>query len=172
MEQNKKTTIIRLAVISVITLAGALWLYIKGPIPVIRGATPLDEMVPFWYMVTAFPVLGMLVADLLSASRKHGLGRPTILLFLQIFILVVISNIRLSLQIPISGHAFLFAFFIFYRIFGREFKEPFQKAEFAVVIILLLTIGYIKLGWWNDPLTLFIGIIGAVALASITGILI
>lgn len=166
------SAIVRFIIISLITLTGALWLFIKGPVAVIRGTTALDEIVPFWYMVTAFPVLGMLVADLLSAFRKHSLGRPTILLFLQIFILVFISNIRLRLQIPISGHAFLFAFFIFQRIFGREFKELFQKVEFAVVIILLLIIGYIKLAWWNDPLTLFIGIIAGVALASITGILI
>ncbi|UCC80907.1 MAG: hypothetical protein JSW64_05990 [Candidatus Zixiibacteriota bacterium] len=162
------SAIVRFIIISLITLTGALWLFIKGPVAVIRGTTALDEIVPFWYMVTAFPVLGMLLANLLSAFRKHGLGRPTILLFLQIFILVVISNVRLSLQIPISGHAFMFAFFIFYRIFGREFKEPFQKAEFAVVIILLLTVGYIKLGWWNDPITLSIGIITGFALATTT----
>jgi hypothetical protein len=35
---------IRLALISLVTLAGALWLYIKGPIPIIRGTTALDEI--------------------------------------------------------------------------------------------------------------------------------
>jgi len=149
-----------------VTLVGALWLYIKGPIPVIRGTTALDEIVPFWYMVSAFPVLGMLVADFLSALMKYRFDRRTIILFSQIFILVVISNIRLSLKIPISGHAFLFSFFVFYRIFGKDIKDTFQKAEFAVVIMLLLIISYIKLAWWSDPLTLSIGLIAGIALAS------
>lgn len=137
----------RLIIIISVSLIGALWLYIKGPIPVIRGTTALEEIVPFWYMVTAFPVMGMLVADLLSAFRKHGLGCPTILLFLQIFILVVISNVRLSLQIPISGHAFLFAFFMFHKIFARNFESLFSRTELIFTIILLLIIAYIKLSW-------------------------
>jgi len=158
--------ILRFIIILAVTIVGALWLYIKGPIPVIRGTTALDEIVPFWYMVSAFPVLGMLVADLLASLGKYRFGRRTILLFSQIFILVVISNIRLSLKIPISGHAFLFSFFIFYRIFGKDIKDTFQKAEFAVVIMLLLIISYIKLAWWNDPLTLSVGLVAGIALAS------
>ncbi|UCE65705.1 MAG: hypothetical protein JSU85_12710 [Candidatus Zixiibacteriota bacterium] len=160
----------RLIIIIFVSLIGALWLIIKDPIPVIRGTTALDEIVPFWYMVSAFPVLGMLVADLLSAFKKSGFARHTVLLFSQIFILMLISNIRLSLKIPISGHAFLFAFFIFNRIFTRDFENLFSRVELTFTITLLLIIGYIKLAWWNDPLTLFIGIIAGVALALITAI--
>jgi hypothetical protein len=130
----------RIAVIFLVTLAGALWLYLKGPIPVIRGTTALDEIVPFWYMVSAFPVLGILVVDFLSALGKYRFGRRTILLFSQILVLMMISNIRLSLKIPISGHAFLFSFFIFYRIFGKDIKSTLQKAELRSLARRLLTL--------------------------------
>jgi hypothetical protein len=158
-------SIVRFFIISLITFAGALWLYIKGPISVIRGTTALDEMVPFWYMVTAFPVLGMLVADFLTAFRKFGLKGYTVLFFSQILILLIISNIRLSLQIPISGHVFLFVFFIFNRIFAGNLKNNFSKLEFVFTIILLLIITYIKLVWWTDLPTLSVGIVAGFTLA-------
>jgi len=157
----------RLIVILVITFTGALWLYTKGPIPVIRGTIALDEIVPLWYMLSAFPVLGMLVADFLAAIVKYHFGRRTIVLFSQIFLLVIISNIRLSLKIPISGHAFLFAFFILHRIFARDFNGLSSRAELIFTVALLLIIGYIKLVWWTDLLTLSVGIISGIVLASI-----
>ena len=57
------------------TLAGAAWLIHTGPMPVIRISTPLPVMAPTWYMLLAFPVLGMLVADLVDLWRWRGLDR-------------------------------------------------------------------------------------------------
>ena len=64
-----RTAVVRVAIVLATTLAGAAWLAHKGPVPVIRIMTPLPEMAPFWYMLLAFPVLGMLVADLFELWR-------------------------------------------------------------------------------------------------------
>jgi hypothetical protein len=64
-----RTAVVRVAIILATTLAGAAWLAHKGPVPVIRITTPLPEMAPFWYMLLAFSVLGMLVADLVDLWR-------------------------------------------------------------------------------------------------------
>ena len=66
----------RVAIILATTLAGAAWLAHKGPVPVIRITTPLPEMAPFWYMLLAFPVLGMLVADLFELWRAAPSPTP------------------------------------------------------------------------------------------------
>jgi hypothetical protein len=79
----------------------------KGPVPVIRITTPLAEMAPFWYMLLAFPVLGMLVADLFDLWRARGLSLPTVELGLQIALIVALSSLRLGVRIPLSGHALL-----------------------------------------------------------------
>ncbi|HSJ52950.1 MAG TPA: hypothetical protein VLC52_04315, partial [Anaerolineae bacterium] len=92
-----------------VTLAGALWLYAKGPVPVVRGTTPLEEMAPFWYMVSAFPVLGMLVADLVLLLLRYGLDRRSVELAFQLAVLLLISNARLGIRLPISGHPLLWS---------------------------------------------------------------
>jgi hypothetical protein len=70
--------LVRKAILLATTLAGAAWLAHKGPVPVIRITTPLPERAPFWYMLLAFPVLGMLVADLFDLWRARGISLPTV----------------------------------------------------------------------------------------------
>jgi hypothetical protein len=93
----------RLAIILATTLAGAAWLAHKGPVPVIRITTPLSETAPFWYMLLAFPVLGMLVADLFDLWRVRGLSLPTVELGLQIALIVALSSLRIGVREQVSG---------------------------------------------------------------------
>lgn len=74
----------RVGLVLACTLAGAAWLIHQGPVPVVRITTPLPEAAPFWYMLLAFPILGLLVADLLDLYKAERFSPSTIELARQI----------------------------------------------------------------------------------------
>ena len=153
----------RWLIILAVVLAGAAWLVYRGQQPVVRGTVALDEVVPFGYMLTAFPVLGMLVADWVDLWLAHGLGRYTIELGLQLVVLVVVSNIRLVAWIPLSGHVLLFVYFILRRWLVRLPAQRWALLEAGAAVVLLLLTLYIKLVWWGDVWT----VVNAAALAAV-----
>jgi hypothetical protein len=160
--------VLRLLVIAACTAVGAAWLIHKGPMPVIRVMTPMPETAPFWYMLLAFPLLGMLLADLLDLFLARGIGRPTFELALQIALLVAISSLRLGIQLPISGHALLVTYVIARRLLIVDAPPRRRAGELAVATALLAAIAYPKLFWWDDPITLLVGIAVGVLLAGIS----
>jgi hypothetical protein len=95
----------RLVIILLISVIGGVWLVRTGPVPVVRITTPLLETAPFWYRELAFVVLGMLVADLLEELRAGPARAPAWMLAFQMGILIVVSNLRLGVRLPISGRA-------------------------------------------------------------------
>jgi hypothetical protein len=109
----------RWGIILATTALGAVWLRRREPEPIVRLTTPLPETVPFWYMVTAFPALGMLLADLVHLLAEDGLGKRSLELGGQIGVLTAISSLRLTLRLPVSGHSLLFAYVILRRLFVR-----------------------------------------------------
>lgn len=154
---------IRIGIITIVTLTGAVWLYIKGPIPVIKGSTPLTEMVPFWYMLSAFPILGMLISDLITYLFTFKFQAKTFELFIQITLLTLLSNIRLSLFIPLSGHTLLLGYFILRRVLIDFRTSNINKIEILIAFIILLAASYMKLLRWSDPLTYLAGLgLGAI----------
>lgn len=162
------TRLLRLTIITACTFAGAAWLVHKGPVPVVRITTPLAEMAPFWYMLLAFPVLGMLMADLVDLYRDRGIDRLSIELASQIAVIVAISNLRLGIRIPLSGHALLAAYFIGRRWWLRPYPPPQNQVELAVAVAIFGLIAYPKLIWWNDPVTLCTGLASGLLLAAIS----
>jgi hypothetical protein len=147
--------ITRLAIIIFTTVVGAGWLLYMGPMPVVRISTPLQEHVPWWYMLSAFPVLGMLLANLLRSMVEDGLNRKTIEFGLQLSLLVAIAVVRLAWRLPISGHALLFAYALFrYTLFRYQ---PFPTVELVITGVFYLMLTYLKLVWWTDPITLASG---------------
>jgi hypothetical protein len=160
--------LLRLAIIAACTLAGAAWLVHKGPVPVVRITTPVAEMAPFWYMVLAFPVLGMLVADLVDLYRSRGIDRLSIELAVQIALIVAISNLRLGIRIPLSGHALLAAYFIARRWWLRPYHPQQSTLEVPTAVVIFCFIAYPKLVWWNDPVTLCTGLAAGLFLAKIS----
>ncbi len=147
----------RLATILAVTLAGVGWLWMAGPRPVIVVTTPTPETVPTWYMLTAFPVLGMLVADLLPLLRHWDRGLRGMELAGQIAILVALSGGRLALCLPIGGHALLFAYFLTRRLLQRRWSTDADRFELAAAAVFAVTTAHIKLLWWADPITLGLG---------------
>jgi hypothetical protein len=159
----------RVAIILATTGAGALWLIHKGPVPVVRITTPLPEMAPFWYMLLAFPVLGMLVADWVDLARLRGLDLATAELGCQIALIVGLSAVRLDSRIPLSGHALLIAYFLFRRLWLRNVPPPQSRLEIWLAAGALGGVAYPKLMWWDDPVTLLVGIGVAGGLAAVSG---
>jgi hypothetical protein len=148
---------LRPALIVACTLAGAVWLFFVGPIHVIRITTPLEETAPFLYMLSAFPVLGMCIADLFELYRDRGLTSPTVSLGLQILLILLISSGRLGMKLPISGHTLLVSFLIARRLLSNEAISIGSRLEVAVASGILGILTYIKLAWWTDPITLVSG---------------
>lgn len=168
MPGNRDSTALRLAIITACILAGAAWLIHKGPVPVVRITTPLPEMAPFWYMVLAFPVLGMLMADLVDLYRVRGIDRLSVELAVQIALIVTVSNLRLGIRLPISGHALLVAYFIGRRWWLRPYSPRQSAIELVAALAILALIAYLKLIWWDDPVTLCIGLAAGLLLAAIS----
>lgn len=163
-----KPILLRLAIVLATTLAGAAWLIHQGPMAVVRITTPLPEMVPFWYMVLAFPVLGMLVADWVDLFRVRGLSFPTVELALQIAVIVGLSSARLGARIPLSGHSLLVAYFLFRRGLLWSVPPKQSRVEVWIAVAVFGAIAYPKLVWWDDPVTLPSGIAVGGLLASVS----
>jgi len=112
--------VLRAVVVVAVTAAGAAWLAAKGPVKVIIGTREIDEFAPTWYMLAAFPVLGMLLADVLDALLACGLfAKRTVVLGASAALLVVVSNLRLGIRLPISGHVLLMTYFLALRARAR-----------------------------------------------------
>ena len=161
-------TVSRWMIIFITSLAGIIWLYIKGPIPVIQVTTELDIMAPFWYMFTAFPILDMLLADLVILFSTYRFDIRVIELGIQVVALVLISNSRLLFLLPISGHALLLSYFILRRIFIKIQKHDHLWTELSIAIIIYSLIVYTKIVWWNDPITLGVGTVVAIVMVIIS----
>ncbi len=158
----------RIGIITIVTFTGVIWLFIKGPIPVIKGSTPLMEMVPFWYMILAFPILGMLVSDLMGSLFAPKLQTQSIELLLQLIIITLVSSVRLSLLVPLSGHTLLLGYFILRRILIGYRISNINKTELLLAFIILLVVSYFKLMRWSDHLTYFAGLGSGAVLALIS----
>jgi hypothetical protein len=124
---------------------------------VVRVTTALEETAPFWYMLSAFPILGILIADVLQSYRSRGLTLPTIELGCQILLIIFISTFRLGIRLPISGHSLLTSFLIIRRLLSGQTKGNIAHFEMALAITVLGMLTYIKIVWWRDPITLGAG---------------
>ncbi len=149
---------LRLAAVVAVTAAGAAWLHVKGPMPVVRVTTALDETVPFGYMLTAFPVLGMLVGDWAVMVWRRAPWPRIVELTLTTALVVAVGQARLALQLPISGHALLVGYVLARRALLGVGAGWYPRLEYAVVLGILAAITFPKLVWWTDPVTLGVGL--------------
>lgn len=165
---SQKTVIaLRIGLILAVTGVGYAWLAWKGPTPVYRGAEPTSEIVPFWYMLSAFPALGMLVAD--WAELWAGKHRAACLeLGAQIGLLVAISALRLDTHFPLSGHMLLLACFLGRRWLLKAPAQSLRLLENLVGVLLLAAVSYMKLGVWSDVMSWGTGLLGGAGLAVLS----
>jgi len=176
MEQKRRNIILlqRTFVIAMTCLAGAFWLIWRGPQPVIQGTKLLKDITPFWYMFSAFPILGILVADgaslLQKAQADRGSKRFTKSLYalelgIHIILLVLLSSIRLKFQWGISGHALLLGYFLLRKSLFQQPNHPWQKVELMVGWLIFGVIVYTKVFIWQDSSSLAQGTLLGVVIA-------
>lgn len=162
---NKNIAVVfRISVVLLTTAAGFIWLNGKAPVLVLRGSTQLPIVTPAWYMLSAFPILGMLLADwgTLLISRPQLL--PIAELGIQLIVLVLVSSLRLDSHIPISGHILLFTYFLLRRFLIRLPIQPLMQIENGIAVALFIVTSYVKLVWWTDIITWAAGIAGGLVL--------
>jgi hypothetical protein len=120
-------------------------------------------------MLAAFPVLGMVLADVLDALLACGLfAKRTVVLGASAALLVVVSNLRLGIRLPISGHVLLMTYFLASRARARGMglapvARPAvvaARVEACVVLVLFLAVTAIKLLHWRDWQTFLLGVAG------------
>lgn len=170
---TRAALLLRVAIVAAATLAGWAWLAAKGPVRVIVGTTEIEEFAPTWYMLSAFPVLGMLAADVLERARESGLfARATLVLGGAVALVVALANLRLGVRWPVSGHVLLLAFFLVLRARSRAPRQSRPRAEavastveFALAAAILVAVSAIKLLHWHDWLTWSVGLAAGAALA-------
>jgi hypothetical protein len=119
-------------------------------------------------MLMAFPVLGMLLGDLVELMIVRTSKLPAVELAIQIILLVLIGNTRLLKAIPISGHAMLFAYFILRRLTIAKKSGVISTIELSIAILFSMLTIYMKLFVWDDPMTLVWGVIAGAALGMIS----
>jgi hypothetical protein len=119
--------------------------------------TEMPEPVPYWYSVSAFPLLGIVVADALDAASRNRRSRETVELCAAILLLVALSNLRLGIRVPLSGHAMVAAYVIARRLMVPAQRSVSRVAELLFAIAVFAAIAYVKLVWWGDPTTLLVG---------------
>jgi hypothetical protein len=137
--------------IAAATLLGALWLLWRGPAPVVRGTEVRDATVPFWYMISAFPFFGILLAE----SWLEWPTRRGKTLLVQLLIIVLISILRLTLFIPISGHLLLLSFFLLWTM--NNLEQPYLT-EYILGVGVLMLLVYTKVFVWQDAMTAVWGV--------------
>ncbi len=147
----------RWLIIAAVTLAGIVWLLGLGSVPVIRISIATSLNVPFWYMVTTFPVLGMLVADVFVLRATYRSNILWIELTFQIALLIFVSSLRLSFAIPISGHALLFSYFILRRIVIGIAGHACRTQELVIAVVLFAIMAGVKVFVWFDYISLILG---------------
>lgn len=162
-DESDHDFLLRIASIGGCVAFGLLWLQITGPVAVLRITTVLKQEAPFWYMISAFPVLGMLVADFLKLIRKKATP-DAIELAVQMVLIVAISNARLGLHLPISGHFLVLSFFMTRRLQNNETRGS-HALEFTYCVLTFSALSYVKLIWWTDPVTLSCGAILGLGMA-------
>lgn len=160
----------RWTIIVTTSLAGVLWISYKGPVPVVQVSTTLEMMAPYWYMFSAFPILGMLFADLVQLYAINGIDVQVVELGFQIIFLILIANSRLVYQLPISGHALLFTYFILRRMIVKIPIHNQMWFETIFAILLYVLIAYVKVVWWKDLLTLCLGTVVAIGLLIVSSL--
>lgn len=143
--------------VAAVSAVGALFLLIFGPFEVYRASAPAGIEAPFWYMVTAFPVLGLLVAEWLALALRRAWW-PAVELAAAVAVMVALSGCRLQLRIPVSGHALLFCYALLRLGWLPVARGPGRRAELALTGLLLVGTSAVKLLLWDDPVTLAVGL--------------
>lgn len=142
-----------------VTAVGLAWLASKGELPLLRGSTPIAEDTPFWYTMSSFPILGLLVAELISVLvARREVPSESIELALGIAGLLAIAGLRVGLHLPVSGHASLYGYFVARRALADGRLVPAPRLELLAGSALLLQVTWTKLAWWNDPKSLASGL--------------
>lgn len=150
------------------TVLGALWLAWRGPVPIMSGTTPLPGYVPDWYMLAAFPILGMLVADCFYLAVQPRRQWAALELGIQIALLLILSNMRLKFGIIMSGHTLLFAYFVVRRMLVPFPARAVRRLDLVIAGALLAITSYVKVVWWQDWSTLLGGIAIGTLLALVS----
>ncbi len=159
---------VRGLVVAATLSAGIAWLGCKGPVPVLRGSQALDVDAPLWYLASAFVALGILVADGIELVRSASRRFDAAILGAEIVILIALGSMRLGSAVPVSGHAALFTLLLIRTLVERMSPDrTVRKIELATAAGLLLMTAYVKLAWWDDPLTLTLGCGAGAAVAGV-----
>ncbi len=159
---------LRILTVAATTVAGVVWLAWRGPFPIVIGSTPTVEPSPFWYMALAFPVLGMLLADILDMVRERAPWWRIAELAAQITVAISLSTFRLALAVPVSGHALLVSMFVMRRVWLLETDTRRRRVELGLAVAIGVVVGVIKLGRWADPTTFVAGLLVGALMAEVS----
>jgi hypothetical protein len=134
-----------------VAMAAAWAVFVRLPPMHVRiGLTEVDSTVPLGYQLSVFPAFGAFLGALAldgvqarEASRRAWVARA-----LLVGLLALLSVVRLTGALPLSGHAlFLFG------VLGYEIAPPSDR-DSAVLLTLvtpaLLVVAWCKLVVWGD----------------------
>jgi hypothetical protein len=145
-------------------IAGAAFIT-RGPMPVVRGTTPLPIPTPLSYQLPVFVPFGLLAGELLYRALHGGGLRQSPAFLWQLGALCIVAAIRLVFgNIPVSGHALLLAYFILYQAVTRRIAH---RLRLVIGLVVLAEVAYFKVFLWDDAPTLLWGLaLGGAAWAA------
>ncbi len=137
-------------------VAAAIFWTVRGPMPVLRGSTPLPIPTPLGYQAPVFLPFGMLAGELAWAWLNRERAAYLASLPWQLAALCAVALIRLTLAIPVSGHAVLLAFFLLHELVAQHGRHLLRA---LIGLAVLTEVAYFKLMVWDDGRTLVAGLV-------------
>jgi len=144
---------------SSITIIAWIYFETQGYPPVVTAKETLTSVTPAIYMIPIFFPLGILLGEISWKWYQIRDHKNAIINLGGLTAIATVSVFRLIFKIPLSGHSLILIYYIMHELITNQSRYIFRvMVGFS---ILLLTLFY-KIILWQDPVTLFFGLLGGV----------
>ncbi len=137
-----------------VTLLAALVLAARAPQPVVRGTVSLGIPTPLIYQLPVFFPFGLLAGEVLWEGLQSGIRSQLAIRSGWLLVLSLIAVLRLSMGIPISGHAMLITYYVLDEALARSPRHPLR---ILIGIAIGVEVVVFKVWIWQDSSTLVAG---------------
>ena len=119
---------------------------------IITETGDLGVPVPSIYMLPIFLPYGILLGELFY---MHDEGERVWSMVIKIVLITIFAIIRMTHQLPISGHAVIISFFLLHQIFTNRKRYP---VRIVIGVVILLETMIYKIILWDDFMTFSLGL--------------
>lgn len=142
-----------------ITIIAWIYFEIQGYPQVVTAKETLTYVTPAIYMIPIFFPLGILLGEVSWNSYQIKDHKYVIINLGGLTVIATVSVLRLISKIPLSGHSLILSYYIMQELITNQSRYIFRV---MVGFSILLLTSFYKIFLWQDPVTLFLGLIGGI----------